>query len=134
MKVKSVILLSMLLVLSVPASVSAFVPVPIPPPLPPPPPPSISQPPNSNSMMAPLAQTTLNSVLSSQEKAHDLLDQATEQELDVEAIANSISEADALVEKAKLIVRSNPIAALNMLREAAEIYEKAISDLEELLS
>jgi hypothetical protein len=126
MKMKLAILLGMLLLLSFPAAANAVAP--------PPPPPSVPQPPNSNNMMAPLAQNTLKTVLSSQQKAHDLLDQATEQGLDVEDIKNSISEADALVEKAKQIALSNPIPALNMLREAAEIYEKAISDLEALLS
>lgn len=125
MKMKLVILLGMLLVLSFPAAANAVIC--------PPPPHPVPQTPNSNSMMGPLARTTLDTVLSSQEKAHSLLDQASEQDLDVEDIANSISEADALVEKAKQIVLSNPIAALNMLREAAEIYENAISDLEALL-
>ncbi|MBU7014259.1 MAG: hypothetical protein HXS43_05455 [Theionarchaea archaeon] len=126
MKVKLAILLGILLLSSYPVAGLAVIP--------PPPPPSVPQPPNSNSMMAPLAQNRLSIVLSLQQEAYDLLDQASEQGLDVEDIANSISEADALVEKARQIVLSNPISALNMLREAAKIYEKAISDLEALLS
>jgi hypothetical protein len=131
MKMKLVILLGVLLVLSFPAAASALRPASAV--ICPPPPHPVPQVPNPSNMMGPLAQTTLNTVLSTQEKAHSLLDQALEQDLDVEDIENSISEADALVEKAKQIVLSNPIAALNMLREAAEIYENAISDLEALL-
>ncbi|MBU6996802.1 MAG: hypothetical protein HXS41_14850 [Theionarchaea archaeon] len=125
MKANYMVVLSMLLLLNFSASVGALSSYSSSP--------SVPQPPNSNGMMAPLAQTTLSKVLSLQEKTHSLLDQAMEQDLDVEDIEALISEADALVEKAKQIILSNPIAALNMLRQAAEIYENAISDLEALL-
>ena len=83
--------------------------------------------------MGPAAHNALANGLDLKEKAHSLLDQAMEQDLDVDEIEDQLERADALLEKAQRIGRANPIAASNMAREAAEIYENAISDLEALL-
>ena len=98
------------------------------------PPPSMTpQAPNASNMMGPAAQNALGNALQLDEKAHSLLDQAMEQGLDVSEIEERIEEACALLEKAQKIVRVNPIPAANMAREATQIFEDAISDLEALL-
>lgn len=89
--------------------------------------------PNSNNMMGPAAHSAIGTALELKEKAHSLLDQAMEQDLDVTDIEKLIEEADALLEKAQKIGRANPIPSANMAREAAQMYEDAISDLEALL-
>ena len=99
----------------------------------PPPSPTPSQPGNPSNMMGPAANNAVGNALQLKEKAHSLLDQAMEQGLDVEEIEEAIEKADALLEKAQKILRANPIPAGNMAREAAQIYEDAISDLEALL-
>lgn len=126
MKKKGLLLLGMLVVLVFPVSVLATVPVP-------PPSATPSTPTNSNSMMSPVARNAIENALKLKEKAHLLLDQAMEQDLDVSEIEALIEEADALLEKAQQMERTNPIPAGNMAREAAQIYEDAISDLEALL-
>ncbi len=103
-------------------------------PLPPPPVSQVSQPPNINSMMSPAAQNLLNTALQLKDEAQSLLDQATEKQLDVATITDSLAEADALVENAQKIAMCNPIPAGNMLRQAIEIYNKAVSDLKSLLA
>jgi hypothetical protein len=99
------------------------------------PPPSAppKSPPNCNNMMGPTAQNALGNVLQLQEQAQSLLDQALEQDLDVEGIEDMLEEANALLEMADKIKLANPIAAHNMMLEALQIYENAISDLEALL-
>jgi hypothetical protein len=84
-------------------------------------------------MMGPAAHSALADALEWKEKAHALLDQALEQDLDVSEIEDAIAKADELLEKAQKIARANPIPASNMAREAAQIYENAVSDLEALL-
>lgn len=121
---KHILLLGMLLVVC-PASVLACAPSS-----------STSTPPvimNSNSMMGGASVNAAGTALQLKEKAHSLLDQAIGQGLDVSEIADLIAEADALLEKAQQILRFNPIPANNMAREAAQIYEDAVSDLEALL-
>lgn len=98
-----------------------------PPPVPPP------MAPNTNNMMGPAAHNAVGNALELKEKAHSLLDQAMEQGLDVSEIEDLIAKADALLEKAQKIARVNPIPASHMAREAAAMYEQAISDLEALL-
>ncbi|KYK33899.1 MAG: hypothetical protein HXS46_19390 [Theionarchaea archaeon] len=98
-----------------------------PPPVPPP------MAPNTNNMMGPAAHNVVGNALELKEKAHSLLDQAMEQDLDVTEIEDLIAKADALLEMAQKIMRVNPIPATNMAREAADMYEDAISDLEALL-
>ena len=88
---------------------------------------------NAYNMMGPAAHNALKNALNLKEKAHSLLDQAMEQDLDVSEIEDLIERADALVEKAQTMLIANPIPTGNMCREAAEIYENAISDLEALL-
>lgn len=99
------------------------------------PPPSAppKPPPNCNNMMGPSAQNALGNVLLLKEKALSLLDQAMEQDLDVTEIEALINEANALLEMAEKIKLANPIAAHNMMLEAQQMYENAISDLEALL-
>lgn len=121
---KHILLLGMLLVVC-PASVLACAPSS-----------STSTPPvimNSNSMMGGASVNAAGTALQLKEKAHSLLDQAIGQGLDVSEIEDSIAEADALLEKAQQILRFNPIPANNMAREAAQLYEDAVSDLEALL-
>ncbi len=127
MKKKGILLLGILVLVAFPVGVQAHCVVTTPNP------PAPSNPGNSNSMMGPASQNALMNALDLKEKAHSLLDQAMEQDLDVEEIEKLIDKADELVEKAKKILRVNPIPAGNMLREAAEMYENAISDLEALL-
>jgi hypothetical protein len=67
------------------------------------------------------------------ENAHLLLDQAMEQDLDFSEIEDAIKKAEELLEKASEIMESDPSSARSMAEEAAEIYERAISDLEALL-
>ncbi len=125
MKKEGIILLGLLVFLAVPVSAPCVVT--------PPNPPAPGQPINGNAMMGPAAQNAVHNALDLKEKAHSLLDQAMEQDLDVSEIEGMIEKADALLEKAQKILRANPIAAGNMAREAAQIYEDAISDLEALL-
>lgn len=125
MKKKGILLLGMLVVLVFPVSVLAVCG--------PPPSATPSTPTNSNSMMSAAAHNAIQNALKLKEKAHSLLDQAMEQDLDVSEIEALLEEADALLEKAQQIGRANPIPAGNMAREAAQIYEDAISDLEALL-
>ena len=96
------------------------------------PPPSSSPSSTAPSMIGP-AKNALGTALQLKETAYSLLNQAGEKGFTISDIADSISEADALLEKAQKIVRVNPIPASNMAREAITIYEKAISDLEALL-
>lgn len=84
-------------------------------------------------MMGPAVQTCLHRTLDLKEKAHSLLDQAVEQDLDVSEIEDLLDRADALLEKTQAIATANPIPATNMCREAAGLYEDVISDLEALL-
>jgi len=91
------------------------------------------QAPNASNMMGPAAHNALQNALQLEEKAHSLVDQAMEQGLDVSEIEDMVEKGCALLEKAQKIVRVNPIPAANMAREAAQIYEDAISDLEALL-
>lgn len=125
MKKKSILLLGLLVFAVCPAGVAACTP------------PSQSSTPsagtNSNSMMGPAGANALSTALQLKEKAHLFLDQASEQGLDVSEIADLIAEADALLEKVQKIVRANPIPASNLAREAAHLYENALSDLEALL-
>lgn len=130
MKKKTLLLLGIVLFV-IPVGVQAIVP---PPPVPAPSnPPAPSSPGNTNSMMGPSAQNVLGTALDLKEKAHSLLDQALEQDLDVSELEDLLDKADELLEKAQKILRANPIPASNMLREAAQIYEDVISDLEALL-
>lgn len=126
MKKKGMLLLSIVAAMVFPASVYAGVPC-----VPPSPTPNPG--PGINNMMASTAHNAYTNALELKEKAHSLLDQAMEQELDVEEIEEAIEKADALLEKAQKILRVNPIPANNMAREAAQLYENAISDLEALL-
>ncbi|KYK36775.1 MAG: hypothetical protein HXS46_01325 [Theionarchaea archaeon] len=96
-------------------------------------PPTPPTPGNSNSMMSGPAYHAVKNAQQLKEKAHSLLDQAMEQDLDVSEIEDIIAKADALLEMAEKIKKANPIPANNMAREAAELYEQAISDLEALL-
>jgi ElaB/YqjD/DUF883 family membrane-anchored ribosome-binding protein len=98
-----------------------------------PPPTAPGNPVNSNSMMGPAAYNACNAAAELKEKAHSLLDQAMEQDLDVTEIEELIEKADSLLEEAQQIMRANPIPATNMAREAGQFYEQAISDLEALL-
>ena len=102
--------------------------------VPPPPAPAPLTRPNPSNMMSPVAQSSLNTALQLRSEAHSLLDQATEKELDVSSIADSIARADALLEEAQKIVRVNPIPALSRIREAINMYNKAIADLKQVLS
>jgi hypothetical protein len=130
MKKKTLLLLGIVLFV-IPVGAQAIVP---PPPVPAPSnPPAPSSPGNTNSMMGPSAQNVLGTALDLKEKAHSLLDQALEQDLDVSELEDLLDKADELLEKAQKILRANPIPASNMLREAAQIYEDVISDLEALL-
>ena len=125
---KKLFLLGIVVLVALPASVMAICVV-----APPPNPPAPSNTGNSNSMMGPSAQNALGNALDLKEKAHSLLDQALEQDLDVSEFEDLLDKADALLEKAQKILRANPIPAGNMLREAAQMYENVISDLEALL-
>ena len=84
-------------------------------------------------MMSATAYNASSSAFTLREEAHTLLDQAEGQGLNVSGIADSIAEADALLEKAQEIAWANPIPSNNMAIEAISIYESAISDLEALL-
>jgi hypothetical protein len=127
---KNGILLLLLMVITLP-TVAAFTPgihvVTPPPPAPP------TTPPNINNMMGPAANNVIGTALDLKEKAHSLFDQAEEQDLDVSEFEDILEEADALLEMAQKIARVNPIPAGNMAREAANLYEQIISDLEALL-
>lgn len=125
MKKKSILLIGLLILVAYPVGALAVTIC-----IPPSPPP---QAPNISNMMGPAAHSALGNALQLKEKAHSLLDQAMEQDLDVSEIEDLIAKADALLEKAQMIGRANPIPAANMAREAAQIYEDAISDLEALL-
>ena len=128
MKKKAILLLGMMVFLA--GSVGAkLVVVPITPPNPPAP----AVPLSTNTAMGGGGANAVSTALDLKEKAHSLLDQAMEQDLDVSEIEDAIEKADALLEKAQKIMRVNPVAASNMAREAAGIYEDAISDLEALL-
>ena len=122
---KKLFLLGIVVLVALPASVMAG--------WAPPNPPTPSNTGNTNSMMGPSAQNALGTALGLKEKAHSLLDQALEQDLDVSEFEDLLDKADALLEKAQKILRANPIPAGNMLREAAQMYENVISDLEALL-
>jgi ElaB/YqjD/DUF883 family membrane-anchored ribosome-binding protein len=98
-----------------------------------PPPAAPGNPTNSNSMMGPAAYNAVDEALDLKEKAHSLFDQAMEQDLDVTEIEDLIEKADSLLEEAQKIMRSNPIPATNMAREAQDTYEQIISNLEALL-
>jgi hypothetical protein len=124
MNVKGLLVLGMLLIAIYPAA--AVVVVPLNPPAP-------SAPPTCNSMMSATAYNASSSAFTLREEAHTLLDQAEGQGLNVSGIADSIAEADALLEKAQEIAWANPIPSNNMAIEAISIYESAISDLEALL-
>ena len=98
------------------------------------PPPSVTpQAPTVGNMMGPAAHSALANALEWKEKAHALLDQALEQDLEVSEFEDAIAKADELLAKAQKIARANPIPASNMAREAAQIYEDVVSDLEALL-
>lgn len=124
MKKKVVLLLGVLVFVTYPAGVLAWCG---------PPPSQPPNAPNALNMMGPAAHNALQNALQLKEKAHSLLDQAMEQDLDVSEIEDMIEKADALLEKVQKIVRANPIPAGNMAREAVQLYEDAISDLEALL-
>jgi hypothetical protein len=99
----------------------------------PPPSPSVPSVPNPNNMMGPATNNVIGNALDLKEKAHSLFDQAEEQDLDVSEFEDLLARADALLEMAQKIARVNPIPAGNMAREAAEIYDQIISDLEAML-
>ncbi|MGD2250097.1 MAG: hypothetical protein PVF58_16965 [Candidatus Methanofastidiosia archaeon] len=99
----------------------------------PPPSPPVPSVPNPNSMMGPAANNVIGKALELKEKANSLFDQAEEQDLDVTEFEDILEKADALLEKAQKIARVNPIPAGNMAREASELYNQLISDLEALL-
>lgn len=130
MKKKALLLLGMLVFLA--GSVGALIPA-VAPVTPPPNPPVPAVPLSSNTAMGGGSPNVVSTALELKEKAHSLLDQAMEQDLDVSEIEDAIKKADALLEQAQKIMRINPIAASNMAREAAQIYENAMSDLEALL-
>ena len=125
MKKKVIFILATLILAALPVSVCSYICPPPPYPAPPAP--------NASNMMGPAAHNAISIALELKEKAHSLLDQAMEQDLDVSEIEDLIEKADALLEKAQKIGRVNPIPAANMAREAAAMYEQAISDLEALL-
>jgi hypothetical protein len=83
--------------------------------------------------MVPKAVNAYNAAVGLKEDAQSLLDEAEGKGLNVGDIADAIAEADSLLEKAEKIMRTHPIAAINMIKEAAELYENAISDLKALL-
>jgi hypothetical protein len=83
--------------------------------------------------VVPKAVNAYNAAVGLKEDAQSLLDEAEGKGLNVGDIADAIAEADSLLEKAGKIMRIHPIAAMNMMREAAELYENAISDLKALL-
>jgi hypothetical protein len=124
MKIKAILLLGMLVFLVGPVSASVGAP---------PNPPAPAVPLSTNSAMNGAVNNVMGMALSLKEKVHSLLDQAMEQDLDFSEIGDMIEKADALLEKAQMIMRANPVAASNMAREAAEMYEDALSDLEALL-
>ena len=126
MKKKAILLLGMMVFLA--GSVGANCVI-----TPPPNPPAPAVPLSTNTAMGGGGANAVSTALDLKEKAHSLLDQAMEQDLDVSEIEDAIEKADALLEKAQKIMRANPVAASNMAREAAGIYEDAISDLEALL-
>ena len=128
MKIKAILLLGMLVFLVGPVGANCVVT-----PLNPPAPATPAVPLSTNTAMNGASNNALGVALSLKEKAHSLLDQAMEQDLDVSEIEDMIEKADALLEKAQKIMRVNPVAAGNMAREAAQIYEDAMSDLEALL-
>jgi hypothetical protein len=126
MKKKSILLIGMLILVIYPGGVYACVSAS-----------STSPPPvimNSNSMMGGASVNAANTGLQLKEMAHSLLDQASAQGIDISKIADVVARADTLMEKAQQILRFNPIPANNMAREAVQLYESAISDLEVLLS
>ncbi len=125
MKIKAILLLGMLVFLVGPVSAPCVVS--------PPSPPAPAVPLSTNSAMNGAVNNVVDMALSLKEKVHSLLDQAMEQDLDVSDIEDMIEKADALLENAQKIMRANPVAAGNMAREAAEMYEDALSDLEALL-
>jgi hypothetical protein len=124
MKKKSMLLFAVLILVTLPVGVGALCG---------PPPSQPPMAPNASNMMGPAAYSAIGNASELKEKAHSLFDQAMEQDLDVEDIEDLIAKADALLEKAEKIKRANPIPASNMAREAAQIYEDIISDLEALL-
>lgn len=126
---KEVLLLPVMLVLLAGSVGAIAVVVPITPPNPPAP----AVPSSTNTAMSGGSTNVVDSTLKLKEKAYSLLDQATNQDLNVKEINDALGEADKLLEEAQKRVRTNPIAASNMAREAAKIYENAISDLEALL-
>ena len=124
MKKKSIPLFAIVILVVLPVGVYACS-------CPPPPRPPLA--PNTGNMMGPAAYSAISNASDLKEKAHSLLDQAMEQDLDVTDLEDLIAKADALLEKAEKIKRANPIPAGNMAREAAQLYESIISDLEALL-
>ena len=127
MKMNSLILLGLLFLTLYPAAVLGCLPA-APPPAPLPPIPS-----GSNISMSPTASSGISAALQLQTTAHTLLDEANEKGIDVSAISELIVQADALLKKAQKIRIANPIPANNMAREALQIYEQVISELEALL-
>lgn len=133
MNKKGLILFGLLLVAYSIASVNACTPPP-PPPSPTASPSSVPLSANGNNMMGSSANSGLSNAITLSQTAHSLLNQAIERNLDVSGVSDSIAKADALLESAQKIARTNPIAACNMLREAMKTYEQAVKDLEALLS
>lgn len=125
MKRKGMILIGVLVLMACSAAIVGGDVVPISPPM--------STTPYSPSVsLVPAAVNAYNAALELKEDAQSLLDEAEGMGLDVGDIGDTIAEADSLLEKAEKIMRVHPIAAMNMIREAAQLYENAISELNEL--
>ena len=125
MKRKGMILIGVLVLMACSAAVVGGNVAPIPPSSVPPYSPHVS--------MVPKAVNAYDAAFGLKEDAQSLLDEAEGKGLNVGDIADAIAEADSLLEKAEKIMRIHPIAAINMIREATELYENAISDLKALL-
>jgi hypothetical protein len=125
MKRKGMILSGVLVLMACSAAIVGGNVAPIAPPL-------STTPYSPNVSMVPAAVNAYNAALGLKEDAQSLLDQAEGMALDVGDIADAIAEADSLLERAEKIMRVHPIAAINMIKEATQLYENAISDLNAL--
>ena len=95
-------------------------------------PPMSTNPHSPSVSMVPAAVSAYSDALGLREDAQSLLDEAEEMGVDVGDIVDAIAEADSLLERAEKIMRIHPIAAIKMIKEATQLLENAISDLEAL--
>ncbi|MBU7021884.1 MAG: hypothetical protein HXS41_12555 [Theionarchaea archaeon] len=89
----------------------------------------------TNNQMSPLAQHNLSKAQKLSAKAHDLLSEANEKGIDVSEAEELMEKAEQLLsEAAEHLARGNCVTANTLALEAADLYEKAIELLEQMLS